>query len=516
MSAVTAIAPPLVALETLPLDLVVTITIALGLLALIITMPKKKNNLDLSGPISTHGMEALAVHKYKASDYTVLDNILNPWWNWCAGLLPKTMAPNVVTLFGWLFYYPVDIILVVYSTSLEYTTDPLEIFQRPQLPPYPRIMYALGALAILWYQTFDAMDGKQARALGVAGPLGQIMDHGCDAVSTILVTILSCYALRVDFPGWFLLGFFLLVAFYTTNWGEKYTHVLMTSVSKYFGVTEGQYMSATVLLLPALFGADFWLNPLQYYFGYQDCLQKPSEWASILFQYVSRFGNWIPHFSGFIDKTCVGYDLNNLPLGYLIIWFLFVSGVYMLCIVFKDVAVHIAKDTRAEFEEMAEHGEIVPESIGPIIFRRVVIAYLDVVPFFATLLSCIYWYSYSLPNPAIGKDWYGAFFYHPLMSIIATSIVTVHLICQVIINSMSYSPNVLSQPLILPLLVLELLDIIPSFMAQPQPLLEPEVHFFVWCGIIVLCFVIQMRYALSVVQQIANLFGIYILKLGPG
>ena len=38
-------------------------------------------------------------------------------------------------------------------------------------------------------QTLDAMDGKHARNTKRASPLGQLMDHGCDAVSTFIHTI---------------------------------------------------------------------------------------------------------------------------------------------------------------------------------------------------------------------------------------------------------------------------------------------------------------------------------------
>lgn len=509
---------PLVALESLPIDIISGIIIACGFVALIITLPRKKDVHDISGPISTKGCEALAIHKYKASDYTVLDNLLNPWWNWCASLLPKTLAPNVVTLIGWVFYYPVVFALVLYSTSILSEQDPLDIYYRPSLGLCPRTVYALGALAIFWYQTFDAMDGKQARALGVAGPLGQIMDHGCDAVSTILVATLSCFALRLAFPGYLTLSFFLLTSFYVPNWGEKYTHVLMTSVSKYLGVTEGQYMGAGVLLLPALFGEDFWLNPLQHYFGHQSFLLTLSSYTSSFWSFISRcFEPFLPQLSVFLNNTCVNYDLNNLPLGYVIFWFLFVSGIYMLFLCFTDVAKHIAKDTREEYFKLDTKLNIItPTSeLNMIIFRRTIRAFCEVIPFFSTIFMVFMWYNYSLPNPDINKNWYGAFFYHPVLSIIAVSIVGVHLICQVIINSMSYSPNHLFQPLIFPMFMLQSFDIIPSFMQTPTPILPPELHYILWCSVIVTSFVVQIRYALSVVQQISNIFGIYILKLGP-
>jgi phosphatidylglycerophosphate synthase len=34
------------------------------------------------------------------------------------------------------------------------------------------------------YQNLDALDGKQARRTGNSTPLGELFDHGCDAITT--------------------------------------------------------------------------------------------------------------------------------------------------------------------------------------------------------------------------------------------------------------------------------------------------------------------------------------------
>ena len=53
----------------------------------------------------------------------------------------------------------------------------------------PTWVYLFGAFALFMYQTLDAIDGKQARRTGTSGPLGQLFDHGCDAMTT---TMASC------------------------------------------------------------------------------------------------------------------------------------------------------------------------------------------------------------------------------------------------------------------------------------------------------------------------------------
>jgi hypothetical protein len=44
------------------------------------------------------------------------------------------------------------------------------------------------------YQSLDAIDGKQARRTGMAGPLGEMFDHGCDAINT---TVRDCRSMRL-------------------------------------------------------------------------------------------------------------------------------------------------------------------------------------------------------------------------------------------------------------------------------------------------------------------------------
>lgn len=50
-----------------------------------------------------------------------------------------------------------------------------------QAPSWAFIMSAVG---LFIYQSLDAIDGKQARRTNSSSPLGELFDHGCDAVST--------------------------------------------------------------------------------------------------------------------------------------------------------------------------------------------------------------------------------------------------------------------------------------------------------------------------------------------
>ena len=51
-------------------------------------------------------------------------------------------------------------------------------------------------MGLFIYQSLDAIDGKQARRTNSNSPLGELFDHGCDALSTglqIFITLLRNY-----------------------------------------------------------------------------------------------------------------------------------------------------------------------------------------------------------------------------------------------------------------------------------------------------------------------------------
>jgi phosphatidylglycerophosphate synthase len=65
--------------------------------------------------------------------------------------------------------------------------------------PPPWAFY-LAAVLMFFYQTLDAIDGKQARRTGSNSPLGQLFDHGCDAICAIFHGLFSTRPLRVVTP----------------------------------------------------------------------------------------------------------------------------------------------------------------------------------------------------------------------------------------------------------------------------------------------------------------------------
>lgn len=70
----------------------------------------------------------------------------------------------------------------------------------------------------------DAVDGRQARRTGSSSALGELFDHGCDALNTGITTVLMAGMLSLG-PSWgtLTLVLSLMLAFYGTTWEEYHT-----------------------------------------------------------------------------------------------------------------------------------------------------------------------------------------------------------------------------------------------------------------------------------------------------
>ena len=84
----------------------------------------------------------------------------------------------------------------------------------------PAWAYISSALGLFIYQSLDAIDGKQARRTGSASPLGELVDHGCDSVSMVVVILSTSVAIELGTePVWmFFFSFMGTFLFYCAHW----------------------------------------------------------------------------------------------------------------------------------------------------------------------------------------------------------------------------------------------------------------------------------------------------------
>lgn len=164
-------------------------------------------------------------------------------------LWPLTVAPNTITLSGLL------IVCINFSTMLYY--DPLYLTEKGDASGPPNWIYFTWAAGLFMYQSLDAIDGKQARRTGMAGPLGEMFDHGCDAMNTTLEAILAAHALNLGRSWWTVASQIATLAnFYLTTWEEYHTGQLYLGV--FSGPVEGILMVVGVYVITGFYGPTFW------------------------------------------------------------------------------------------------------------------------------------------------------------------------------------------------------------------------------------------------------------------
>ena len=59
--------------------------------------------LFLVQPLDKRALENIKTHKHNTNPYTHLDNVFNYFWEFVANCLPKSLAPNLLTLLGLIF-----------------------------------------------------------------------------------------------------------------------------------------------------------------------------------------------------------------------------------------------------------------------------------------------------------------------------------------------------------------------------------------------------------------------------
>lgn len=113
----------------------------------------------------------LSKWRYSVDDNSISTKILNPFWNKVADLVPNYIAPNVISLAG--------LFCTLYSFYITYWYSESQ----------PRLTALISSILIFSYQTLDAIDGKHARNIQNASPLGELFDHACDSIGTLFIVL---------------------------------------------------------------------------------------------------------------------------------------------------------------------------------------------------------------------------------------------------------------------------------------------------------------------------------------
>ncbi|KAK7695143.1 hypothetical protein QCA50_002333 [Cerrena zonata] len=211
------------------------------------------------GYIPPDALANLKKYSYKSVDKSLLSrHVLNPYWTWLVTLWPTWVAPNVITLSG------LCMVLINFATLVYY--DPNYLAEKGGATGPPQWVYFTWAAGLFIYQSLDAIDGKQARRTGMSGPLGEMFDHGCDALNTTLEVILAGRALGLGRSWWTVASQAASLAnFYLTTWEEYHTGQLYLGV--FSGPVEGILMIVGIYVISGIFGPAFWDTPTLTFFG---------------------------------------------------------------------------------------------------------------------------------------------------------------------------------------------------------------------------------------------------------
>ncbi|KAK3015407.1 hypothetical protein RJ639_007479, partial [Escallonia herrerae] len=133
----------------------------------------------------------------------------------------------------------------------------VQIFSPHLDSPPPRWVNFAHGLLLFLYQTFDAVDGKQARRTDSTSPLGELFDHGCDALGCALEALAfgsTAMCGRRTFWFWVISA----IPCYCATWERYFTNILILPTIN--GPTEGLMLIYVVHFITALIGAEWWVQ----------------------------------------------------------------------------------------------------------------------------------------------------------------------------------------------------------------------------------------------------------------
>ncbi|CAH0403071.1 unnamed protein product [Chilo suppressalis] len=217
-------------------------------------------------------LEGFDNYKYMAIDTSPLSvYVMHPFWNKVVELVPKWVAPNVLTFAGFLLTVLDFLLLSYYDYDYYAASTPLlnatnvdhQLNGHAEIIPR-HLWYVLAVFLFLAY-TLDGIDGKQARRTQTSGPLGELFDHGLDSYSVFFIPAclysifgredFSIPPIRIYFVMWN-----LLLNFYISHWEKYNTGVLFLP----WGYDFSMWASTFCFLWTGMKGTAFYK---QYIFG---------------------------------------------------------------------------------------------------------------------------------------------------------------------------------------------------------------------------------------------------------
>lgn len=196
--------------------------------------------------IKPEWVENIRNYKFKANNSSIMYKYFSsPLAERVLEYIPTHVAPNVITLTGFVFIILLTLLIHVFSGS-------------DGKGHIPGIILLICGIFNYTYYTLDNCDGKQARRTKNSTPLGMLVDHNLDSLTTVLLTIAMVSVMGVaDSPWGYLLIFYVgMVPFFLCTWEEL--HVGSLNLPCINGADEGNHIFSLVMIFTAFVGQDFW------------------------------------------------------------------------------------------------------------------------------------------------------------------------------------------------------------------------------------------------------------------
>ena len=204
--------------------------------------------------ISQIGESNLKEYKYHGkTDSIVYNKIMGPFAEFLVNrFVPSWVAPNLITTVAFVINLIPHIILMYYAK------DGL----KGEIPTWLSLFLAFGLFV---YMNLDNMDGKQARKTQTSSPLGMLLDHGLDTVSSWMVGLNLATIAQIgnSWLGFWCIVWTTIIPVYVLFWEENITgEIYFPAIN---GVDEGLIIIVGFFLWTALKGSAWWLTKTPFF-----------------------------------------------------------------------------------------------------------------------------------------------------------------------------------------------------------------------------------------------------------
>eukprot|EP00340_Litonotus_pictus_P009108 CAMPEP_0170523356 /NCGR_PEP_ID=MMETSP0209-20121228/8788_1 /TAXON_ID=665100 ORGANISM="Litonotus pictus, Strain P1" /NCGR_SAMPLE_ID=MMETSP0209 /ASSEMBLY_ACC=CAM_ASM_000301 /LENGTH=431 /DNA_ID=CAMNT_0010811413 /DNA_START=35 /DNA_END=1330 /DNA_ORIENTATION=+ len=190
--------------------------------------------------------ENIINYKFKSKDNSlVYKYFTSPMCDALIEKIPTWIAPNVITLAG----FSLVILLFVMVMSFG---------GRDGMGDIPGFVSFSAGWLYYAYHILDNLDGKQARRTKNSTPLGMLVDHGCDSVTAVLISIVMATIMKLTYNPYYIFVVVSLttVPFYLCTWEEFHTGTL--ELPLFNAVNEGTILLSSIMIFTGIFGQGMW------------------------------------------------------------------------------------------------------------------------------------------------------------------------------------------------------------------------------------------------------------------